>query len=423
MIVVIGLGRETRGLLHVFDRQRPGIEVAVIDEGPAPEPALFSDLETITPTVTGNIDLDRPDALKHATEIFRSPGVSPYRPALAAAVARGVPMTTPTGWWATNRDGAGTIALTGTKGKSTTSALVAHLLEAAGRNVALVGNIGVAAMEAPADAQDTVLELSSYQLADMEASFALAGVTTLLQDHVPWHGSLEVYHRDKLRLVAMAKTTIVTRQVAAATATDIAAVTTTLFRGRIAAALATAGLVGDHLVDDAELALALVDARLGQPASVDALIETLATFAPLPHRLTPVAQIDGVTYVDDSISTVPESAVAAVSAWRAHGPVTVLLGGDDRDQNLDPLVQLLADEDVRAVLLPPLGSRLAAALRPVATERVSVATDLADAVNKAAAITPVGGAVVLSPAAPSFSAYRDFAARGEHFVELVQKGT
>lgn len=424
MIVMFGLGRETRELLVVLDRLEPGTEVVVLDEG-APPPSALPATQTLTVSLQPSVSLDEPVALPDSiTAAYRSPGISPYRVALATLRDTGVPLTTPTGWWAAHRDNHDVVAVTGTKGKSTTAALTAHLLRAAGRTVSLRGNIGRAALTADEpddDAQDIVLELSSYQLVDLDATLGLGGITTLLRDHVPWHGSLARYHADKLRLLTLASRRVVTPAVAAHPAVDRAAVDTVSMPpiDAVRDALAQAGLYGEHLATDAMLALALADARLEQPGGALDLIDALRSFTPLPHRLTPVAEHDGVRFVDDSISTVPESAVAAVTAYRPHGPVTVLLGGDDRGQDLDPLIAMLGDEQVRAVVLPPLGERLAAALRTVAPDRVHAAADLAEAVTLAADITPSGGSVLLSPAAPSFSSYRDFIARGEHFVALV----
>lgn len=443
MIVVIGLGRETRELLRILDRTDPTASVLLLDERtPAADELL--PLTHLRLQVHGGADLDVVGTVPlDATMIYRSPGVSPYRPALAAAVAAGIPVTTPTGYWASGRDNDDVLAITGTKGKSTTAALTAHLLAAAGRRVSLRGNIGRAALLADEDdhladgaaasgpVQDIVLELSSYQLADLRAPIGLGAITTLLRDHVPWHGTLERYHADKLRLLSLAQRTIITRDVAArlptgadrigvpAAAHHVTGLATAPLHDAVRDALAEAGLIGEHLVQDAELALALVDARLEIPGGSAELVAALADFRPLPHRLTPVGEHDGRRYVDDSISTVPESAVAAVRAYRPLGAVTVLLGGDDRGQDLAPLVALLADPEIRAVLLPPLADRLHAALHPVAGDRVTVAQDLADAVDRATAVTPAGGSVVLSPAAPSFASYRDFVARGEHFTALV----
>jgi UDP-N-acetylmuramoyl-L-alanine---L-glutamate ligase len=460
VIVVIGLGRETRELLGVLDRTLPGAAVLLLDER-HPSADELPPCPNLALEVRGGADLDVVGVVPvEASAVYRSPGVSPYRAAVAHVVGRGVPVTTPTGYWAARRDNRDVVAITGTKGKSTTAALTAHLLAAAGRSVSLRGNIGRSALAAddvePA-AQDIVLELSSYQLADLDAPLGLGAITTLLRDHVPWHGSLERYHADKIRLLALSERTVVTPPVAAflhapggplaagpragggwpgegagggadrapAAGADelsvemIDAVAASPMRAAVREQLARAGLLGEHLVDDAELALALVDIRLERPEGVGDLVQALADFRPLPHRLTPVGDHLGLRFVDDSISTVPESAVAAVRAYRARGPVTVLLGGDDRGQELAPLIELFRDPDVRAVLLPPLADRLHAALSPVAGARIQSATDLADAIDRAVAGTPPGGSVILSPAAPSFSSYRDFVARGEHFAALV----
>ena len=425
MIGILGLGRETRELLAVLDRDEPGTEVLLVDERPI-DPADLPDTPRLTVTPHAPVDLDDPAVLPATVRaIYRSPGVSPYRPALAAAIERGVSTSTPTGRWAANRDNHDVIAITGTKGKSTTAAMVAHLLHAAGRRVELLGNIGRSALSAgpTISADDVVLELSSYQLADLDATFALAGVTTLLRDHVPWHGSVERYHADKLRLLALADRSIVDPVIAdhpaVRSSRPPSSIATTTAHARLRPALEAAGLPGEHLVRDAALALALVDARLQARGGTHHLADALADFVPLPHRLTPVRHHLGVTWVDDSISTVPESAVAAVRTYLARGPVTVLLGGDDRGQDVEVLRDLLRDEQVRAVLLPPVGDRWADQLATVAPDRTHPAHDLADAVERAAAITPSGGAVVLSPAAPSFGSFRDFVERGERFTQLV----
>jgi UDP-N-acetylmuramoylalanine-D-glutamate ligase len=385
-----------------------------------------------TPGVrTAIVDLDDVVAVRAAVgdrvveQVVRSPGVSPYRPGPSWLVGL-APSATPTGLWLAAARPEDLVALTGTKGKSTATAMTAHLLRAAGREVVLAGNIGVAlsTVDPQARRDDLVVELSSYQIADLELAVpaVAAGVTTLFADHVPWHGSLERYHADKLRLLDRSAWRVVGPQVAglpvAAGRFDAVAGDPT---PDVVAALARAGMHGLHEGQAAMLALALVARRLGTDA-LD-LVAALGDFTPLPHRLRPVATVRGITYIDDSISTVPESALAALSTWRPRGPVTLLLGGDDRGQDLTGLVGALADPDVRAALLPPLGTRLAEAVRasgaPDHSARVVEVADLAEAVTWAAGVTPDGGAVLLSPAAPSFGAFRDFIHRGETFATLV----
>ena len=423
MIVVLGYGRETRAWL---DRREGGsdVPVLVLDESPSPELVAG-------PWEHARVDLDDERTVvaalagREVTDVVRSPGVSPYRAGPAWLVAR-APSATPTGRWLIEESPTDLVAITGTKGKSTVAAMTAHLLRAAGRDVVLAGNIGVAltTVDAAVPRDDLVVELSSYQLADLRLSrpAVAAAITTLFVDHVPWHGSVARYHADKLRLLDLAEWCVVGRQVdgtviASGRADAVASAPTP----QVVAALAQAGLHGPHHADAAMLALALVARRLGRPA--DDLASELAGFAALPHRLRPVATVRGRTFVDDSIATVPEATLAALATWRPRGPVTLLLGGEDRGQAADDLVDALTDRDVRAALLPPFGTRLAAAARAagpaIDDDRLAEVPDLAAAVAWADRVTPAGGAVLLSPAAPSFGAFRDFVHRGETFAALV----
>lgn len=426
--LLVGLGRETRDWLaggHAGDA-----DVVVVDERPVDpaDPALAHVRGTVS--VHGGLDLDGPlpdVAAGDLRAVVRSPGASPYRPALADLVAAGVPTWTPTGWWLAQDARPGLVAVTGTKGKSTTSAMTAHVLRAVGADVVLCGNIGRTPFTGVTDpAQLVVIELSSYQLADLHARVPIAGLTTLLQDHVPWHGSLARYHADKLRLLDLAGLRLATR-----TAAEHPAVTDRVDgvadvgaqRDRLAAAVHAAGLVGQHLVDDAALAVALADAALtavGRRAAPGDLLDALHDFAPLPHRLTPVAEVDGVRYVDDSISTVPEAAAAALAAYAGTGPVTLILGGDDRGQELRGLATEVVAAGALPIVTGALRDRLVDALRAAGADP-AVAEDLPAAVRLAAERTPRGGSVLLSPAAPSFGTHRDFVHRGEHFVELVRE--
>jgi len=442
MIVVLGHGRETRAWLERRDATA-GPDVLVLDEAAAP--AASAAPEGAGPSGTAGerivtVDLDDVAAVRAAVgdrrveQVVRSPGVSPYRPG-PAWLASLAPTTTPTGLWLAAHAPSDLVALTGTKGKSTATALTAHLLRAAGREVVLAGNIGVplTTVDPAAPRDDLVVELSSYQLADLRlaAPARAAAVTTLFTDHVPWHGSVERYHADKLRLLGQAEWRVVGPQVAAVASAagryDAVAGDPT---PEVVAALGRAGMHGVHEGQAAMLALALAARRLGTDARD--LVASLADFRPLPHRLRPIGTVRGRTFVDDSIATVPEATLAALATWRSRGPVTLILGGDDRGQALDGLVAALADPDVRAALLPPLGPRIRAAIEVAAAQAAAPAgaaaaaagrtvevDDLAAAVAWADEVTPPGGAVILSPAAPSFGAFRDFVERGQRFAALV----
>ena len=432
--LVLGAGRETRAFLAALAVDEPGARVVLLDEH---DPGAL-DVVDLDLTLVAPVDLDDAAAVRSALEgagaggpdglgaIVRSPGISPYRAGIAALVAA-VPTTTPTGRWLARHRPTDAVIVSGTKGKSTTSSLIAHLLTAAGRRVVLVGNIGVplAALDAGTVRDDLVIELSSYQLADltMPEPAAVGVLTALFVDHVPWHGSIERYHTDKLRLLDLARVRLVSRQVAESGAAvghhervappaDV----------EVVAALARAGMRAAHEADAAMLALEVVRERVPD-ADRTALVEALARFRPLPHRLRTIGTLAGRRYVDDSISTVAEAALAALATHRVDGPVTLLLGGDERGQRLDALVAAITeDDDVRAVLMPPLGSRLARALADAGADpaRWLEVIDLAEGVARSHGITPVGGTVVLSPAAPSYGAFRDHVDRAERFRAEVE---
>ncbi len=144
---------------------------------------------------------------------MKSPGVSLYRDELRAARDKGTTITSLLNLWFTEQYALTTICVTGTKGKSTTASLIAHMLRQLGRRVALAGNIGVPITEIDADAVDyAVIELSSYQAADFTGICDIAVLTSLFPEHLDWHRSVENYYRDKVNLLAHARCAVVARE-------------------------------------------------------------------------------------------------------------------------------------------------------------------------------------------------------------------
>jgi UDP-N-acetylmuramoylalanine--D-glutamate ligase len=181
-------------------------------------------------------------------------------------------------------------------------------------------------------------------------------------------------------------------------------------------------LPGDHNLSNICAALTVVR-LLGLP--IEQVLPALDTFVPLAHRLTEVGEKNGVLYVDDSISTTPQSTIEAIKAYPGR-PITVLVGGFDRGLDFTALALFLADHPVHAVVaLPDSGSRVVAALRQTFAGRDYLmpttveAGDLAEAVADAEAMTPAGGVILLSPASPSYGYFRDFEERGEAFIKAA----
>jgi UDP-N-acetylmuramoylalanine--D-glutamate ligase len=380
---------------------------------------------------------DGPDAwraLAQTDVVVRSPGVSRYRDDVAALAASGVALTTATNLWFAEHGDECVIGVTGTKGKSTTASLIAALAAAAGARVELAGNIGRALLdvlepEQPPDAW--VVELSSYQLADLDRSPCIAVVINLYREHLDWHGSEERYVADKLNLLAHDPWAVVLngRDVRlAGTATGAGerilfgvdggfdVVGSTVVRdGAPIVDLRRTALLGEHNALNVAAALTAAEVAGWLPGDPQA---ALAGFEPLPHRLQTVAQDGGLRFVDDSISTTPESAVAALRAL-ADQPVALLVGGQDRGQDFAPLAAAVAAHGaVRAVIgMPDNGARALAAIGDAAPTQL--AADLDDAVARARAALNGAGIVLLSPAAPSYGRFADFTQRGERFRQAA----
>lgn len=434
LVAIYGYGREGQSLLRHVRRIAPSAEVVVVQDVPAGEDlrvAADSDgFEVVTGDAVAPVLTSRPFDV-----VLRSPGVSVHHGPLAAALDAGRRVTTGLNLWFAEHRPDNVIAITGTKGKSTTSTVVAHLLRRAGRDVLLGGNIGVPVLDldrSPESTDHVVLELSSYQLADLDAELAVGVLLNLHPEHVDWHGTHDQYADDKCRIIDLSRVLVPNgddREVAARSAghpeprwfsvaeREVRAGAVTIPRGELTAALARSPLTGLHQQWNVAAALTAV-AEVGV-AAADALA-WLEDVVPLPHRLQVVAD-DGRRWVDDSISTIPEAAVAALRAF-PDVPVTLLAGGYDRQQDHAVLVDAIrVHGGVVVVVMPDTGQRLAGDLRARAPQVVvDEVPTLEAAVERAAAVTPQGGVVLLSPAAPSYGHFRSFEERGDRFAELAR---
>jgi UDP-N-acetylmuramoylalanine--D-glutamate ligase len=334
-------------------------------------------------------------------------------------------------WFAENPD-ARVVAITGTKGKSTTTAFVAHLARALDVRTALAGNIGLPLLELQGQSAELwAVELSSFQTGEA-GPLELGVVTSLYEEHLDWHGSRERYVADKLRLADVSHTLLVNGlqpNLLGHTATHPHRLVFgmpdgwhvadgAIRRGEQAifdvAAMAAPGL---HNALNACAALAALEA-LGCDATRAA--PALTDFRPLPHRLQPLGTHDGLDWINDSISTTPQATLAALDSL-AGREVTVIVGGHDRGLDWSDFVRVVKDRSaLRVIAQGANGPRIAQALRQARTELpLGEAEDFADAVAMARIVTPAGGAVLLSPGAPSFDQFRDYAERGRRFAELA----
>ena len=377
--------------------------------------------------------------------VVKSPGISPYKPEAIIAEKQGTRLVGGTALWfaehaGANNDVANAICVTGTKGKSTTSSLLAHLLRAAGLRTALAGNIGVPLLALLDDSADVwAIELSSYQTRDVAASGAhprIAIVTNLHPEHLDWHVSETRYIEDKLALVTAAQPRIAVLNAAdpllaqlALPESDIRWYGTAagwhlredaLYRGDACVMdTATLPLPGRH---NRSNLCAVLTALEAYGLDAVALAAHAASFQPLPNRLQALGERGGYLYVNDSISTTPMATQAALDVY-ADRPVAVLVGGHDRGLPWDEFADAMrVHAPIAIITMGQNGPRIHALLAPIAAQAgftLQAANDLADAMAKARAALPKGGVILLSPGAPSFGAYKNYVARGRHFAELA----
>jgi UDP-N-acetylmuramoylalanine--D-glutamate ligase len=359
--------------------------------------------------------------------VVKSPGISRRLPEAEALVAAGVELAGGLGLWLAGADRSRVLCVTGTKGKSTTTSIAGQLARGLGASVGVGGNLGSAPWDPQTPAADWwVIETSSYQATDIVLGPRVVAVTSLAQDHLTWHGGYDAYVRDKLSLATRPGVETVVIPAGDPELEAHAA----LLGGHVRrvpsehpAWVGRLGLLGEHNRRNALIARAALVA-LGVPGAEDddAIAAATAGFEPLPSRLTLVATRGGVDFVDDGLSTNVLAALAALDAFPGRR-VALLVGGHDRGIDYTELGRGLAsrDADVHLFTMPAAGARIAAEVASVAPGvAITQCDDLPSAVQAGAAWAAPGGVVLLSPAAPSFGAYRDYRHRGEHFAELAR---
>jgi UDP-N-acetylmuramoylalanine--D-glutamate ligase len=424
-VAVWGFGREGRAALAALQSRLPDATFKV----------FCSDTEADGVRGAATAITTPPDAaaLSAFDFVIKSPGISAYRPEIIEAQHNGTLFTSGTALWFAEHPDAGVIAVTGTKGKSTVAALIAHFLRALGRRTALAGNIGLPLLELldpPARPDWWVVELSSFQTR-AAPRVEIGVVNNLYEEHLDWHGTRERYAADKLALACAARTLVVNAlQPELVTRTGAHAHRIVfgdtagwhvrdgaVFRGsQRVLDIGALPLPGAHNALNVCAALTALEA-----AGEDALaaLGSVGTFRALPHRLQTLGERDGITWIDDSIATTPQATLEALSSLDGRS-VTVLVGGHDRGLDWRVFADAVRNDPPHAIVtMGANGARIAGILREVAGDyRLQSAKTLADAVAGAREITPRGGVILLSPGAPSFDQFRDYAERGRVFAEL-----
>ena len=459
-ILVLGLGLEGASALRFLRRAFPGQTLAVADQRvreqlSAEAQALLVAELADGPGLALHLGPQYLAALGHYDVIVKSPGIPVVLPEYQQALRAGATITSPTAIFFANFPGR-IVGITGTKGKSTTSSLIAAILQRSLPEVHLLGNIGAPALDVLPDLLNSsgavvVFELSSHQLEGLRQSPPIAVLLNIVPEHLDYYASFAEYVAAKENiaryqgpddvLVFAADHEIPPRIAARYLARKVPC----SLRGQVRGgcyladgwiAFAGGGTPPEPVVRVEEIPLLGSFNRINVAAAVAVarllhvpapeIAQAVREFQPLAHRLENAGEIGGVTFYNDSISTVPEAAVAALEAL--GGAVqTMLLGGADRKLSFAGLAEgVIRSKVVNVILFPPTGERIWQALLdcdPAAAAGMQhfFVDSMEQAVLLAKQHTAPGRVCLLSPASPSFGLFRDYRDRGDRFKQLVKR--
>ena len=414
-IAIWGMGREGHTSLAFLKAHFPDQKFIIINRDSVETDEAF---------------IPEDEMLAHIQEfdvVIKSPGISYYHDHVAKLKDQGITVTSATNIWFDLPKTGKVIAITGSNGKSTTSALTHHILTGIGRNAALGGNIGTPLLSLSLDQEYYVVELSSYQTCDLTGVPDIAVLLNLYPEHIQWHRSHDQYYHDKCNLLRRGADINIVNQHEPRTR-DIAE-NPVMFGGEdnihfenssmmdgkeVIGDLDGFPLLGDHNLENLSAALSICKMLKLDLAEC---LEAAKSYPGLPHRLQIFGPHNGHMFVNDSISTDPEATIAALNALKEKN-VTLIVGGEEREQDYHALAEAIDQTNTKAICVYETGPRLFDLIK---NEDKQMATSLEDAVIKAKEITKTNGYIVLSPAAPSYDAFNNFEERGDLFISYAKK--
>ncbi len=444
-VAILGFGVE--GLAVVNFLQKKGANVWVLDrrQKESFDQKIVTQAERFgAQFVLGKNYLENLDTYEI---VVRSPGVRRLLPELLAAEKKGVTVTSQIKIFF-DLCPCPIIGVTGTKGKGTTSTLIYEMLQEAGQDAYLGGNIGVAPLSFLDKLQSSsivVLELSSFQLQDMTKSPHIAVMLMITSEHLDHHATLEEYvdaKRNILRFQSENDFAIINRDYPASNESDIETNGKVFYASRERetdnACFAFQGRVvvrrngsDDEIIKTSEIALpgkhnlenvcsAVMAARLAN-VSTKHIIHVLKTFTGLPHRLELVKEIGGVRYYDDSFSTTPETAIAAIESF--DQPKILILGGSSKGSDFTQLGKVIREsEKIKAIIgIGDEWEEIKVNLGNLTNQVLLIegADSMHKIVQAASKIAKSGDIVLLSPACASFDMFKDYKDRGDQFKKEV----
>ena len=430
-VCILGFGREGKSTYKILEKYCSPKSVAIADLNPVDREA--NGLPESVELVCGE---GYQDCLDRFDMVFKSPGI-----VLEKSLSELKCMVTceTQVFFEVYREQI--IGITGTKGKSTVTSLIYHVLRESGVDCRIAGNIGIPVFDIAEGMKDdtvVVCELSCHQLEYMTVSPRSAIFLNLYEEHLDHYGSMENYYSAKKNIYLHQDVCDVLWCNYDIRTDDIPSIAVTVSNTcKAADVFVEDGIVYDS--DDEEYEIPVSDIRLlgthnhyniaiawdvcKDLVEEEDFTRALCSFDPLAHRLEFVDTVRGIRWYDDSISTACATAISALQSVPEVG--TILIGGMDRGIDYQPLVDFLGDFDVRVICMEASGKRVYDMIQAGGSfrdkERVHYAEHLAEAVELAAEITPEGMSCVMSPAAASYGIFKNFEERGDAFKALVAR--
>jgi UDP-N-acetylmuramoylalanine--D-glutamate ligase len=434
-VLILGFGTEGQATYDFLRRRWPSKLLSIADQR-----NLADFPEDVVARIQNDPDirlnfgpryLDSTDGY-NCDVIFKTPGIPATVDAIARARKIGCVLTSHSQIFLSNYPREKIIGVTGTKGKSTTSSLIHHILKTAGIPSELVGNIGrppLDLLDEAAPGTYFVHEFSSHQLAEVETSPHIAVLLNIVPEHLDYYATFEEYVAAKENI-----TKFQTPDDYLIYAADYPIPSAIAARTKAKLEPVSAKDLVDEFADPGEISLpgkfnlqnvaAAVKASSLCGAQPSAIREAIPTFKPLPHRLERVGTYRGITFYNDSIATVPDATLAALDALGSNVQ-TLLLGGHERNLDFSTLGAQLPENIKTVILFPVTGTRIWKAIEtqskhPALPEAFFV-REMEQAVKIAYQKTDEGKICLLSPASPSFGTFKDYRERGDLFKAFVKK--
>jgi UDP-N-acetylmuramoylalanine--D-glutamate ligase len=423
-IAILGFGLEGKSTLNFILKHLPNKEVTVIDKN--------TNIEKITnDNVSYVLGDDYLDHLNDFDLVIKTPGISLVDKTFNSTI---------TSQWALflSNTESKVIGITGTKGKSTTTSLIYEIIKAQHDNTYLVGNIGIPLFDYIDDFDSNtivVAELSAHQLYDVKKSPNISIITNFYEEHLDYYHTLANYYNSKLNIFKYQSAD--DYAIYLEDNEELNNSVNDLNISSIKIPLGEKNIVDNKIVLDKEvfdlnskrhllghfndlnIMMALEVAKILN-LDLDKARSSICAFEGLDHRMKKVAEINGISFYDDTLATIPAASINSVKS--IPNVKTLILGGMDRNINYDSYIKDLKESGLNSIICQPdTGKYIYDALNGNCDKALYYIEDLEDAVQKAYEVTSNNEAVLLSPAAPSYNVYKNYADKSEHYIRILNK--